>query len=132
MEFALPGSDGFYFWWRGSFLEGNEMSEFNFNPKEWKTPNTYDNNFSDLPNDSGIYCIVLPTPNYALQKYEYEILYVGSAKNLKVRYNKHEVMRMLTRFYGYVQFYFKTESNYRNVEKSLIKKIQPKYNTQWR
>ena len=39
MEFALPGSDGFYFWWRGSFLEGNEMSKelpyFRFTAFEW-------------------------------------------------------------------------------------------------
>ena len=39
MEFALPGSDGFYFWWRGSFWEGDEMSKelpyFRFTAFEW-------------------------------------------------------------------------------------------------
>ena len=106
--------------------------KFIFNPKEWQSPNSYDDNFAYPPDLSGIYFIVLPKVNYSKKRYEYEILYIGSAKSLKVRYDRHEVMRMLKQFYGYVQFYFKIESDYRTVEKTLIKKLQPQYNKQWR
>jgi excinuclease UvrABC nuclease subunit len=105
---------------------------FLFYPNDWQTPNTYDRHFANPPDKSGIYLIVLPRVNEIIKKMDYEILYVGSAKSLKVRYAGHEVKRMLTEFYGYVQFYFKLETNYREVEKQLIKQIQPKYNKQWR
>lgn len=99
-----------------------------FKPEECFTPNTYDKNFKYPTNKSGIYFIVLPKFNPE----SYEILYIGSAKNLAVRYARHEVMRMLREFYGYVQFYFREEVNYRKIEKDLIKKLQPRYNKQWR
>ena len=105
---------------------------FLFYPNDWKTPNTYDCNFSYPPEKSGVYLIVFPIINKHKNKYDYNILYVGSAKDLKKRYRSHEVMRMLRESYGYVQFYFKIEEHYREVEKRLIKLIQPKYNIQWR
>lgn len=103
---------------------------FLFYPGDWKTPNTYDRNFATPPHASGIYLLI--RPKFNKKSIRYDILYVGSAKNLLVRYNKHEVLRALKITYGYVQFFFKEEENYREVEKLLIKQIQPKYNTQWR
>jgi excinuclease UvrABC nuclease subunit len=96
---------------------------------KWFTPNTYDQNYKYPTDNSGVYVIVLPN-NEDIDKSK--ILYIGSAKNLSVRYRRHEVMRMLKEFYGYVQFYFKEEQNYRETEKQLIKMYQPKFNKQWR
>jgi len=104
---------------------------FLFYPSDWNTPNTYDNNYASPPDKSGVYLIVLPTINEQQQKLDYKILYVGSAKNLKARYERHEVKRLLTEVYGYIQFYFRMEDNYREVEKKLIRQIQPKFNKQW-
>lgn len=101
---------------------------FLFYPNDWHTPNTYDTNYKEPGNISGVYLLV--EPNYANNTNN--ILYVGSAKNLKQRYKKHEVLRILKETYGYIRFYFKEEINYRSVEKFLIKQIQPKYNKQWR
>lgn len=98
---------------------------FLFYPLDWNTPNTYDTNFEYPVNRPGVYLLVNPF-NY------YEILYVGSSKNLQKRYNTHEVIRKLKKVYGYVQFYFKYKKNYIGAEKGLIKKIQPKYNIRWR
>jgi len=106
----------------------NKKSKFNFETNKWFTSNTYDNNYKNPPDKSGIYLIVLPKNNFL----NYEILYVGSTKNLKVRYARHEVIRLLKEFYGYVQFYFKETENYREIERKLIKIIQPRYNKQWR
>lgn len=98
-----------------------------FNRRTWKTPNTYDANYSLPPNKSGVYFIILPINNFN----SYRILYIGSSKNLSARYSKHEVLRMLKETYGYVQFYFREEQHYKECEKLFIKKYQPKYNTQW-
>jgi len=103
----------------------------NFDPAVLKTPNTYDTNFQDPPDASGVYFVVLPNYDKYLKPQPHKILYIGSAKSLKVRYDRHEVIRLLSEFYGYVQFYFKEIQNYREVEKALIGKYKPKYNKQW-
>lgn len=107
------------------------MDEFVFNPEEWLTPNTYDTNYKDAPESSGVYLLVRPTFNYSLQPPKFEILYVGSSKCLSQRYSKHEVLRALIKAYGYIQFYFKECQDYIEAEKKLIKQIQPQFNTQW-
>lgn len=109
-----------------------KASEFIFNSEDWLTPNSYSENYEYPPKKSGVYLIVLPKINWKKKQVKYTILYVGSAKNLYIRYNKHEVFRLLTNIYGYVQFYFKLVDNFRAIEKELIKKIQPRFNTQWR
>ena len=109
-----------------------KKNKFIFIDSEWHTPNTYDSNFKYPTNNSGVYLITESTPNFKLRKTEYDILYVGSAKDLNVRYNKHEVLRLLKQIYSNIQFFFKEEPNYREVEKGLIKLIQPKFNKQWR
>ena len=108
----------------------NKASRFIFKPENWFTPNTFDTNFKEPSTKCGVYFLVYL--NIYAKRKRYKILYVGSAKNLKVRYEKHEVRRLLTEIYGYIQFYWKEEENYREVEKYLIKTIQPKFNKQWR
>jgi excinuclease UvrABC nuclease subunit len=105
---------------------------FVFKANEWLTPNTYDTNFKPVPASSGVYLLVRPVLDSVKKKYIYNILYVGSSKSLSIRYRSHEVLRILTETYGYIQFYFKEEEDYKEVEKNLINIIQPKYNKQWR
>jgi len=102
---------------------------FSFDEMNWLTPNTYGNNFSMPPKKSGVYLIVKPIPDFVKNEVDYEILYVGSSKNLLSRYHNHEKIRECD---FYVQFYFKEEADYIAVEKALIKLIQPKMNKQWR
>lgn len=105
---------------------------FLFYPGDWLTPNTYDRNFSYPKDSSGVYLLVNPNYDVIQRTSNYEILYIGSAKSLKKRFEKHEVLRMLRKQFGYIQFYFLEIENYKEVEKYLINKIQPIFNTQWR
>jgi excinuclease UvrABC nuclease subunit len=102
------------------------------NNNQWLTPNTYDKNFSFPDNSSGVYLLVNTILSYTNKKVKREILYVGSSSNLIERYSKHEVMRVLKKTHDYIQFFFVKTENYKEIEKSLIKQIQPKHNTQWR
>jgi len=97
--------------------------------KDWKTPNTYDENYGEPPQKPGVYFLLRPFEN---GKNVNEILYIGSAKYLYQRYERHEVRRILTEVYGYIQFYWKEEDDYKIVEKQLIKKYQPRFNKQCR
>ena len=99
--------------------------------KEWKTPNTYDSNYGTPPTKAGVYIIVRPIMELS-RIVHYEVLYVGSASNIKQRYDRHEVRRILNIVYGYIQFYFKVVENYKKEEIALIKKYHPKFNQQWR
>jgi hypothetical protein len=108
------------------------MQEFVFNPMEWFTPNTYDVNFKMPPNECGVYLIAVPLINHVERKIDYDIQYVGSTKHLSVRYKSHEVFRMIRISEPSAQFFFKQEIKYKDVEKEMIKMIQPKYNSQWR
>ena len=108
--------------------------EFVFIASDWFTPNTYDPNYMMPPERSGVYLLVYPIFKFngVTHDVSYTILYVGSSRNLKVRYKSHEVLRVLQEQYGYIQFYFKEFDNYHEVEKQYIQQIQPKFNTQWR
>jgi hypothetical protein len=52
--------------------------------------------------------------------------------DLQKHNEKHEVRRVLQNIYKRVEFWFHEVDLYRNREKELIKKYQPKFNTQWR
>jgi excinuclease UvrABC nuclease subunit len=108
-----------------------EERNFLFLEKDWFTPNSYDKNFKIPTQLSGVYMIIRPIIEIG-EEPDYEILYIGSAKNIFNRYRCHEVLRVLREFYGYVQFYFKEEKQYLKIEKQLIKKYQPRFNTKWR
>jgi excinuclease UvrABC nuclease subunit len=102
---------------------------FQFNEKEWLTPNTYSENYSSVPPRPGVYLLV----NTGIDM-RHEVLYVGSSKNLKQRSGKHPVLRTLQEMYNGlgVRFYFKEEQDYISVEKQLIQQTQARFNTQWR
>lgn len=110
----------------------NTQETFVFNPDEWKTPNTWGNNFDFPPNKPGIYMIVKPIVDVKNLTVSFDILYVGSSRNLHKRYSNHEVLDKAKDEYGYVQFYFIEKENHFEEEKKLIKIFQPKYNVQWR
>ena len=95
---------------------------------EWNTENTYDFNYKPKPNKPGVHLIVAIT----FISFGYDIIYVGSSCNLKNRYKNHEVIRSESNNYDHIQFYFKECDNYLEIEKKLIKVIQPKLNVQWR
>jgi hypothetical protein len=105
---------------------------FLFYPGDWLTPNTYDTNFSYPTNKPGVYLISITDIDMVKKSINYNIVYAGSAKNLSIRYNRHEVLRFLKLNHPYVQFYFKETDDYKEIEKKLIRIIQPKYNKQWR
>lgn len=112
------------------YLFKNEQLSIREN--EWKTPNTYGNNYAKVPHKSGVYLLVhftnLLTINELLIKPQ--ILYVGSSIDLHQRKEKHEVKRHLSKIYDNIIFYFKETDNYKNYEIELIKNIKPLYNTQ--
>lgn len=104
---------------------------FLFESKEWKTPNTYDSNFGSPSNKPGVYLLVKTDVDILKKTISHEILYVGSSKKLYERFKNHEVLRLLKQVHEYIQFYFLHTLDYIEMEKLLIKKIQPKHNTQW-
>jgi len=117
-------------------MKKNKDSEFLFYSncfkiieKEWHTENTYNDNFLPTPSKKGVYLIVGVVFTPELRK---EIIYIGSSSNLKQRSKNHEVIKSNHSLYDHIQFYFKECSNILDFEKYLIKKVQPKYNTQWR
>jgi len=105
---------------------------FLFKPNNWTTPNTYDLNYGVPLNKSGVYLLVKTEYDFLEKKMTYEILYVGSSKKIYERFKSHEVLRVLKEVHRYIQFYFKYTLDYIEMEKYLIKQIQPKYNKQWR
>lgn len=105
------------------------MEEIDFlNSELWKTPNSYSSNYKYPLNNTGVYILVNTIFNYRKRKISYDILYIGSSKKLKQRYENHEVLRMLNEKYDYVQFFFKECENHITEEYRLINKIKPKFN----
>ena len=107
-----------------------DVQDFSRYSSEWHTPNTYDTNFKYPPEAPGVYLF------YAFKTFQDigrdgEIVYIGSSKNLAQRKSRHEVLRMLERHYRYIQFYFREiDTDYKDIEKTLIQVVKPKYNTQ--
>lgn len=108
------------------------MTKFPFLQTEWCTPNTYDTNFREVPSTPGVYMLVWVDLRLSAKSKipEQEILYIGSAKNLLQRYNGHEILRVLRKTHGYIQFHFQECENYYQREIELIKKFTPIFNTQ--
>jgi excinuclease UvrABC nuclease subunit len=103
------------------------MTPIEFNATTWWCRNTYDTNFRNYPETGGVYIIT----TYDLDTHERTILYIGSAKNLKVRLKAHEVKRMLHYFYDYIAVFFLEFDDFRQVEKELIRKYRPQFNKQF-
>ena len=98
----------------------------------WFTINSYNNDFKYPEKTSGVYMLVkCDVSEYGLNSgYKKEIVYIGSSKNLKQRYQRHEVIKILKEVYDYIQFYFRETQNYRTEEIKLIKLHKPKFNKQ--
>ncbi|MBI2041513.1 MAG: GIY-YIG nuclease family protein [Candidatus Nealsonbacteria bacterium] len=77
---------------------------------------------SDLPETPGVYAFMKGR----------DFLYIGKAVNLKNRVKNHQGERALglAEFMGYIET--KSETDALILENELIKKYQPKYNTQWK
>lgn len=104
------------------------MEQYFFESNNWFTVNSYDRNYKYPPKKCGVYLLAQTDVDHLNKKINYTVLYVGSSKNLKQRYETHEKIRELTQKYGYVKFFFKEIENYLIEEYKLIKKIKPKYN----
>jgi excinuclease UvrABC nuclease subunit len=109
--------------------------------KDWLTPNSYDNDFAELPNKPGVYLFVTGTLLIPYRKEPaLSVLYVGMSRNLKSRCeNSHPVwieihakldeQRPATADYRFAKIYFKLcNSDLRAVERQLIEQFQPPYN----
>lgn len=73
-------------------------------------------------NKSGVYLIII---NW---KEGSEVIYVGSAKNLLIRYSNHEVINELIENDLNLYFYFKECFDYSYQESVLTKLLQPRLN----
>lgn len=109
-----------------------ESRQFVFNEPEWNTNRTYGDNYKQIPERPGVYFLVQRNIDVINNVVYYTVLYVGSSKNLKVRHDGHEVLRVLNEIYDDVIFYFKEIDNYLEAEKQLIKLTQARFNKQWR
>ena len=104
---------------------------FKFQPKGWFTPNSYGNNFSELPESSGVYLFVATE---LFPSITHRVLYVGMSQNILKRIGGyHEVLYLCKEKYDYVQIYFKRYiKNLRKRERCFIHSFNPSYNLQHR
>lgn len=103
---------------------GNTAQEILMEEGGFSSPNTYDPNFGPLPSGGGVYII----STFSNEDLTCEILYIGSAKNIKNRVQGHEILRILAHFYEYLRINFKECEPYREVEKGLIRRYRPRFN----
>lgn len=96
--------------------------------KEWKTPNSYSNDFEMPPKTPGIYLLIYCDMWDYKKLMTRTVVYVGQSKNLAERYNNHKVLKKLQKELGYIQFHFKQTHTPQEEEKNLIRLIKPKYN----
>lgn len=98
--------------------------------KGWKTPNSYGGKeYQELPNEEGVYALI----SIHSESMESEILYIGRSDNLKNRHVSHPVKRFLKLSLGnhFLQTWFMTCGNSRELEKMLIQENEPKFNTHY-
>lgn len=96
----------------------------------WLTPNTYDSNFSEIPNCSGVYAIVRCDINLIKKTVRRTVVYIGMSMRLSNRLKAHPVLARANRRFPYVQVFFKRcEPEFlRAMESGLIKQFNPIYN----
>ena len=116
--------------------------EIKFKPCEWLTPNTYGNNYSQPPQLPGVYVISVFKFNLKTHLEFFEILYIGSSKNLYNRWNHHSILdKIRDQVYSnrktqpiYLEhcgFYFLESDDFKNLEARLIQKYKPPFNKQY-
>lgn len=102
---------------------------------DWKTPNSYNNNFDVPINKSGVYAIVKTklSYNFKKSKNKSKLMYIGSSASLVNRITSHEVYLTLLKTCSseyHIRIFFKYNDNYKELEKELIKKYKPLLNIQ--
>lgn len=119
---------------RSLFCLTPQMPPKPFNPEDWLTPNSYNDNHAELTTSSAIYLLVRATWSPSLT---HKVLYVGMSTNLAKRFRNHEVKVLCDKKDGksdYVQVYFKRcpKEALRRRERAFIKAFNPPYNLQHR
>lgn len=66
-----------------------------FYSKDWFTPNSYCDNFRELPSGPGIYLLVWRAMSSPTKNYKFDIMYVGMSKNIRARINGHPTKRLI-------------------------------------
>lgn len=104
------------------------MKTEGFVSTEWKTPDTYDRNFAELPSSQGIYLLV--ECNVDPENFYHRVLYVGSSSNLKNRLSRrHEKLELARNLFPYVQRYFaEVTGDVLKTEIQFIKRFNPPLN----
>lgn len=90
----------------------------------WHSPNVYGKNFAALPTSPGVYVLIA----HKCQKDNGFIAYIGSSANLHNRLKNHEVYKKISALFWNVRIFFKKTSNFKQVERCLIRKCLPEYN----
>ncbi len=116
---------------------------------KWKKIKFAENNFSQIPSKTGIYCFVVipPTPNLFITRY---LFYIGKASstNLKTRYKQYinekngigigdqkpriKIEEMLNEYYGNIYFFYSEipiATNVLECETKLLNTFFPYVNT---
>lgn len=93
----------------------------------WFTPNSYANDFREIPDRPGVYLLVA----VCVRSLKALVCYAGMSRNLSKRLENHPVKRLCEARFDYVKVYFKEErSGLRTKEKALIREFNPLYNLQ--
>jgi excinuclease UvrABC nuclease subunit len=83
---------------------------------EWLT-----NHDSEIPKRPGVYVILIKVPKDS----GFEVLYIGSSKNLRLRLKNHKHLKSHAFSGDKYRVYFKECDNFKEVELALIKKFAP-------
>lgn len=96
--------------------------------KKWYCYNTYDRNYKDLSNKSGVYFFV----RFNSGTKEADIVYIGSSVNLKERYRGHNIPAKIKQCQNcfHIFFFKEMDKRFYDYEIKLIKKLKPEYNYQ--
>ena len=99
--------------------------------EKWKSPDTYNREFSPLPTESGVYLFTL------IDLFDYKsnprvglVAYVGMSKNILKRISSHPTKRKIEKLNLYTKTWFLPypEEETRNLERELIRRFNPPWN----
>ena len=96
----------------------------------WPLFHKYIGEIKLIPETSGVYLFYSIT----LTEYNFKILYIGSATNLRKRVQRHEIIKVLRNLdYGLVftRVHFCPKDEMLKLEKKLIQELKPTINIQY-
>jgi excinuclease UvrABC nuclease subunit len=128
---------------RGTRAKKLEKLSADLSKDGWRTPNTYNNFYGELPEEAGIYLFVIckyrqvkPGAKRYRQWMEGVIAYVGKSTCLKRRIQTHNVLREIRKQHPncFIQTWFVRAQVdlIGTLEIDTIKKFDPPYNVQHR